>query len=363
MTLPFREFHASLGAQFITVNSAEAVADYGDPLAEYAAMRESAAVFDLSFRSRICLLGADRVRFLHGQMTNDIKKLRTGEGCYAALVTAKGKMVSDLNVFVLQDELLLDFEPGLTRTVIERLEKYIVADDVQVTDVAPLYGLLSVQGPKTEAVVRSLGLFAELPSRPFDSTRISDPSSGEVYLMNHPRLIGDMGFDLFIPLTALAAVTDKLMIAAKSIGGRPSGWAAFEIARIEAGIPRFGADMDETNIPLECGIEARAVSYNKGCYIGQEVINRIHSIGHVNRHLVGLRFADELNSVPTCGEKLFADGKEMGHISSAIKSPSLNAPIALGYTRREVNQIGRRLTLQRSDGEIAATIAELPFVK
>ena len=156
--LPLHEFHHSLGARFAGLDGAEIVNDYGDWLAEHAALRQSAGVLDFSFRSRICLTGADRVRFLHGQVTNDVKKLRVGEGCYAALVTAKGKMESDLNIFCLQDELLLDFEPGLTGKISQRLEKFVVADDVQIVDVAPHYGLLSVQGPKAEAVVLAIGL-------------------------------------------------------------------------------------------------------------------------------------------------------------------------------------------------------------
>ncbi len=363
--LSLHEFHASLGARFTTVNGAETVADYGDVFAEHAALRESAAVFDLSFRSRVCLLGADRVRFLHGQVTNDVKKLRPGEGCYAALVTAKGKMQSDLNIFTLQDEVLLDFEPGLSRTVTGRLEKYIVADDAQVVDVGPHYGLLSVQGPKAEAVVRALGLFAELPAKPFASTKISDATLGDIYLMNHTRLEGAVqgGFDLFVPSAAVAAVADKLIAAAKSVGGLAAGFTAFETARIEAGIPRFGADMDETNIPLECGIEARAVSYSKGCYIGQEVINRIHSIGHVNRELVGLRLADDLKSLPARGDKLFKDGKEVGHITSAIASPTLKANIALGYVRREAHAVGNEVKLRNASSESSASIVEMRFGK
>ncbi len=120
-------------------------------------------------------------------------------------------------------------------------------------------------------------------------------------------------------------MADKLIAAAKQIGGRAIGWTAFETARIEAGIPRFGADMDETNIPLECGIESRAIVYNKGCYIGQEVINRIHSVGHVTRELRGLRLADDLKTLPTRGDKLFFNGKEIGYVTSAVKSPTLNA--------------------------------------
>ncbi len=377
------EFHHGLNARFAELNGAEIVADYGDWLAEHAALRETAGVIDLSFRSRICLAGADRVRFLHGQVTNDVKKLRAGEGCYAAITTAKGKMESDLNIFALADELLLDFEPGLTEKIFARLEKFIVADDVQIVDAAPHYGLLSVQGPKAADVINALGLSGwgerpreplaplvpdgsrgrsphQFPAKPFDSMKISDTTLGEIYLANHSRL-GTSGFDLFVPNNSLGAVADKLIAAAKQIGGRGCGWTAFETARIENGIPRFGADMDYTNIPLECGIESRAVSYNKGCYIGQEVINRIHSVGHVTRELRGLRLADDLKILPQRGDKLFFNAKEAGQVTSAVKSPALNATIALSYVRREANQIGNELTLRTAAGESPVKIAELPF--
>jgi folate-binding protein YgfZ len=383
--LMLHEFHHGLRAQFAELNGAEIVNDYGDYLAEHKALRETAAVIDLSFRSRICLTGADRVRFLHGQVTNDVKKLRSGEGCYSAITTAKGKMESDLNIFALADELLLDFEPGLTEKISARLEKFIVADDVQIVDAAPHYGLLSVQGPKAADVIDALGLFGwgerpreplapltpdgssaasphQLPDKTFDSVKISDATLGEIYLANNPRL-GTNGFDLFVPNNSLGAVADKLIAAAKQIGGRACGWTAFETARIENGIPRFGADMDETNIPLECGIESRAIVYNKGCYIGQEVINRIHSVGHVTRKLRALRLAADLEPLPKKGDKLFHAGKEVGYVTSAVKSLSLNANIALGYVRREANQIGNELTLRTAAGESPAKIVELPFVK
>ncbi|MGH7953064.1 MAG: YgfZ/GcvT domain-containing protein [Limisphaerales bacterium] len=364
----------------------EIVKDHGDWLAEYKALRENAGVLDLSFRSRICLVGNDRVRFLHGQVTNDVKKLSVGEGCYAAITTAKGKMESDLNIFNLPDELLLDFEPGLTEKIARRLEKFIVADDVQIVDAAPHYGLLSVQGPEAENVVRSLNLFPEIPAQQLGSVKISDAAFGEIYLANNSRLLNfcrsrgnetqiekksktphgisyNSGFDLFVPNNSLVAVADKLITAAKSFDGRAAGWMAFEIARIENGIPRFGADMNETNLPLECGIENRAISFNKGCYIGQEIINRVHSFGHVTRELRGLRLADDLKILPQKNDKLFRDGKEIGCITSAVKSPVLNANIALGYVRREANQIGNELKLRTATGESSARIVELPFVK
>jgi folate-binding protein YgfZ len=366
-SLASHEFHDGLNARFGEVAGGEIVSHYGNAFAEHAALRETAAVLDLSFRSRICLTGTDRVRFLHGQVTNDIKRLGTGEGCYAAVTTAKGKMESDLNIYALQDELLLDFEPGLTAKISQRLEKYIVADDVQVVDVASHYGLLTVQGPRAGTVVEGLQIFKELPTKPFQSVKISDGTLGEIYLMNQSRLDPDgargvtrpaMGFDLFVPTGSLGAVADKLIAAAKSVGGRACGWDAFEMARIEAGIPRFGVDMDESNIPLECGIEARTVSYSKGCYIGQEVINRIHSIGHVNKELRGLRLADGLKQLPVKGDKLFHDGKEAGYVTSAVRSAALEANIALGYVRREVNAVGTELVLRADAGETKAFIVE-----
>src|ERR1039457_5157986 len=195
--LMLHEFHHSLGARFAELNGAQIVNDYGDWLAEHAALRETAGVIDLSFRSRLCLVGADRARYLHGQVTNDVKRLAVGEGCYAAITTAKGKMESDLNIFALADELLLDFEPGLTEKVSQRLEKFIVADDVQIVDAAPHYGLLSVQGPQAADVIVALDLIGRdarprvLADRQAGPTivKLTDATLGEIYLTNNARLL------------------------------------------------------------------------------------------------------------------------------------------------------------------------------
>ena len=315
---------------------------------------------DLSFRSRICLTGADRVRFLHGQVTNDIKRLQVGSGCYAALVNAKGKMECDLNVYCLAEELLLDFEPGFTAPVTQRLEKYIVADDAQVVDVGSLYGLLSVQGPSAATVVNGLKMFDWLPATAFEFSKAADSALGEIYVANQPRL-GASGFDLFVPAASIRNIAQRLVELAKTVGGRLCGWQALEIARVEAGIPRFAPDMDETCFPQECGIEARAISYSKGCYVGQEVLNRIHTMGHVNRELRGLRLVNGLQSLPVKGDELFHDGSKVGVVTSAVDSPVVGAKIALGFVRRSVAQVGTRLILRSTHGEVAAEIVELPF--
>ncbi len=365
--LALHEFHQGLNARFTEVNGCEVVNDYGNALAEHEALQNAAGALDLGFRDRICLTGADRTRFLNGQVTNNVKDLRAGEGCYAALVTAKGKLQSDLNIYCLPDELLLDFEPGLAPGIIQRLEKYVIADDVQMQDVAPVYGLLSVQGPKAKVVAGKLGLDSsgkavgesEIPARPLSFQTVKNAALGEIYLMNHARA-GTNGFDLFVPAESLGAVLDKLIAAVREAGGRACGWQALEMARIEAGIPRFGQDMDETNLAPEA-VESRAISYAKGCYIGQEVIARIRTHGQVAKALRGLRLADDLKVLPQKGDKLFREGKVVGYITSALASPALKANIALGYVRKEANDIGTELTLRTSGGESSARVIGLPF--
>lgn len=358
--LPLREFHRSLSATFAEMNGAEVVSHYGDVLAEHAALRTTAGVIDLSFRSRLCLTGADRLRFLNGQVTNNVKDLKPGQGCYAALVTAKGKLQSDLNVYCLADEVLLDFEPGLGAGVAERFEKFIIADDVQIVDVAPHYGLLSVQGPKAGEVVAKLGLGLAVPEKPLHFTKVSDTTLGDIYCMNHARGTAT-GCDLFVPTGAMAAVADKLIAAAKELGGRACGWEALELIRVEAGIPRFSADMDETNLAPEAGIESRAISYSKGCYIGQEVIARIRTYGQVAKSLRGLVLPDDLRELPARGSKVFAGDKEAGFITSAIASPAFRKNIALGYVRREHNEPGVTLHIRQADQTTPAVVTALPF--
>jgi len=358
--LPLHKFHEALQARFAEVHGAEVVNDFGDAPAEYAALRGSAGFVDLSFRSRLCVTGGDHARFLHGQVTNSVNDLQPGQGCYAALVTAKGRMESDLNIHCLRDELLLDFEPGFSQRVRERLERFVVADDVQLVDVAPHYGLLAVLGPKAEEVIARLGLGVTPPAAPLASVSVNDSSLGEIVLVNHTRG-ATAGFDLFVPVTALPALAEKLLASVKASGGRACGWRALEMLRIEAGLPRFGLDMDETNLAPETGIGARAISYTKGCYIGQEVINRLRTFAQVSKALRGLRLADDLKQLPARGDKLFHDGKEAGYITSALASPTFQCNIALGYVRKECNEVGTELTLRAAEGESMAKIVPLPF--
>jgi folate-binding protein YgfZ len=358
--LAIRDLHQRHNAVFTEVNGAEVVDHCGEFRNEYAALTTSAGVIDLSFRSRLCLTGADRQTFLNGQVTNNVKDLNVGEGCYAALVTAKGKVQSDLNIYILENEILLDFEPGYSAAVAERLEKYVIADDVQIVDVSAHFGLLSVQGPKSEEVLCRLNWQFETPQDPMQIAMRHHPSFGEIYICRLHRT-GTSGFDLYLPTTALEKAADELITAARGPGGLACGWQALETARIEAGIPRFGADMDESNLAPETGIEMRAISYSKGCYIGQEVIARIRTYGQVAKALRVLKPLDDSNAVPQRGDRLFAGDREVGHITSAVLSPAANSPIALGYVRREHNAIGTDLVLRASNGDRPVRVLAEPF--
>jgi folate-binding protein YgfZ len=361
-SLPLHQWHQAANARFGIVNETEVVSDYGDALQEYAFLRRTAGVLDLAYRSRLCLTGADRVRFLNGQVTNHIAALRAGQGCYAALVNSKGRMESDLHVHCLPDELLLDFEPGLTSAVRDRLGKYLVADEVEVVDLKPHYGLWSVQGPEAATVLAHLHWPVQLPELEYQSVTVRDDTLGERLIVAIGRL-GGQGFDLFVPAAAAAAVGDQLVAAAGQVNGGLAGWEAMELLRIEEGIPRYGQDMDAGNIPLEAGLEARAVRYNKGCYIGQEVINRIHSIGHVTKTLHGLLLPDDLPQLPARGDKLLQEGKPVGYITSSRRSPAFQRNLALGYVRKEVIDGGHILSLVTASGHVPAQIVALPFSK
>jgi folate-binding protein YgfZ len=262
-------------------------------------------------------------------------------------------MESDLNIYRLENEMLLDFEPGLSGRVTQRLEKFLIAEDAQVIDVAPDYGLLSVQGPKAAAVLAGWAPGLALPQEAMAVAKWA--GGGEIYVTHQARA-GRPGYDLFVPAAAMKETAAQLLAG----GDRWCGWEALETARVEAGLPRFGADMDETNLAPEA-LGARAISYSKGCYIGQEIIARLRTYGQVARALRGLRLEGEVKELPARGAKLFSGEKEAGCLTSAVRSPRLHSVIALGYVRREANRTGAVLLVQTPGGRIPAQIVELPF--
>jgi folate-binding protein YgfZ len=318
----------------------------------YDAARSGAAVIDRSDRGRIVVSGKDRASYLHGLLTNDIAALKPGEGCYSAYLTAQGRMIADMWVFELGDVILLELSGDVKDTVLAKLDQFIFTEDVQLGDVTDVFAGLSVIGPAaSQAIAKATGARADMMNNP-GAARIS--FIGEPAILLHSSDWGIPEYELLVAAGNLTALRSALH-AAGAIDVDDDG---AEALRIEAGVPRFHADMDEETIPLEAGIEARAISFTKGCYVGQEVIIRVLHRGHgrVARKLVGLKAAGEY--VPAAGAAVAVDGCDIGRVTSGAWSPALNAGIALGYVHRDYIEPGTQVTIAGHP----ATVSALPFL-
>jgi tRNA-modifying protein YgfZ len=258
-------------------------------------------------RNRLRITGADRVEFLHGQCTNDIKKLGVGETCYAAFLNAKGKMRGEGHVICQSDAFLLETSTGLAQS----LEKFIITEDVMIEDMSAAFGEWLVIG----------GARADAPA--------------DAVTFQHSLGLG-----------VISGGRMKETIDAGTL----------ETLRIEAAMPRWGVDMDENTIPNEAGLEKRAINYGKGCYIGQETIARIKTYGHVNRQLVQMAMTGQ--DVPARGDKIVAEGREVGQVTSAVFSSRLGKPLALGYVRREFAAAGVTLKWNDQTMEVSRVCGE-----
>jgi len=323
---------------------------------DYTAARLAAAVAGLGHRGRIVVRGADRKSFLHAVLTNDIAGLASGSGCYTAFLTPQGRMVADMNLFDLGDAALIDTPAGAGQRLLERLDQLIFSEDVQLGDVSEAWGCLGVYGPRAaEAAGAAIG--ADLAAfAPFQNARLA--FRGDTLVAARRDGLGLTGFLLF----AAAGQVEALEAALAEAGAVRMSAATAEVLRVEAGEPAFPADMDEATIPLEAGIEGRAVSFTKGCFPGQEVLVRIRDRGHgrIARKLVGV--ALDGSSVPSPGSPILAGDKEAGRVTSAVMSPALGRPVALGYVHRDLAEPGTAVAVASGAGPIPGTVTALPFV-
>ncbi|NOK39219.1 aminomethyl transferase family protein [Corallococcus exercitus] len=349
LTLHF--VHERVGARFIPVGGREVVAGYGDVGAEYGAARDAVALHDASYREILRITGEDRASFLHGMVTQEVKNLPVGSAAYAAFITVKGAMVGDARILKREDDLLLDLEPGLGAKVREFLDKYLISEDAELHDGTPEWGWLKLLGPRTAGVLAAvLGGPLELPA-PL-SSRKAAIAGQDVWLLGTALPGGLSGVDVLVPRAGLEAVWAALVGAG---GVTPVGFDALELVRVEAGVPRYGQDMVDTTIPLEANL-TNAISYNKGCYIGQEVIARATFRGHMNRKLAGLLLGEQ-DVAP--GTELRRGEKKVGWVTSVVTSPAKGQRVALGYVHRDSLEPGTELTLGEGAGTV--TVAALPF--
>jgi len=309
----------------------------------YEASRGAAALCDFDFRASLVFTGPDRTTFLHNLLSNDVQSLRPGTGCYTTLLTQQSKVVCDANVFCSEDFLRFDVDRALKDRAREHLEKFLVADEVEIDDPSEREAVLGVLGPRAADALRAVG--AEAPP--------GDREHRDVEIGGVPAWIARVDWSVDPGFEIIVARGDVVRVRA-ALGLPTAERGDLEILRLEAGIPWPGVDFDESRLVLEAALE-RGIHFKKGCYLGQEVVERASARGHVNRRLVGLSL--EGDRAPLRGARIVRGNDDVGEVTSAVFSPALARAIALGYVRREVMEPGNRLTI---DGGIAEVV-RLPF--
>lgn len=320
----------------------------GDVRAEFQALRTGCGLYELSDRARIAVTGSDRVRWLNGMVTNNIRDLAAGCGVYAFLLNPQGRIQADLYAYNRGDSLLIEIEQPLREKVLGIFDHYIIMDDVEVKDLGDKAAAIGVAGPRAKEKLRIVGV--ELPE--FQPLQLADVAwqNSSVLLMRGDNPIVE-SFTLWLDSEQAGSLRDMLVKA----GASSVGADALEGLRIASGIPRYGPDIRERDLPQETG-QDRALNFSKGCYVGQEIVERIRSRGAVHRRFTGFEIEGQL---PAPGTKVLAEGKDVGEITSAasLPLPDGDRALALGYIRREVGQPGKQVAV----GEARARVAELPF--
>lgn len=332
----------------------DGVTQHENGLAEYRAAREGVAIVDRSDLGVVDVSGRDRTKFLHALLTNDVASLASGQGCGAALLDVHGKVQATLLVWVFDDRVWLLTPPGMGESTVAALDHYLFAEKVVLEDVSGQHALLMLLGPAAdETVKRVTGVTA--PDAAWSHVVGTVDGVPARIVRGGGELAGDEVW-LVVP----AAVGARLTRVLTDAGAQPLGETAVESLRLEAGTPRFGADVDATVLLPEIPSE-RLISHTKGCYPGQEVVVRIRDRGHVNRHLRGLLLDGDV--VPSRGADVVVDGNVVGHVSSATRSLGLSRPIALAFVRRQYAPGARVAVRSDGNGLLPATVSDLPFAR
>ena len=328
---------------------AETAAVYSDTSQEFGALCSGAGVYDLNWRARLTVSAKDRVRWLNGMITNNVRDLPVGQGIYNFLLTPQGRIQGDLYVYNHGDSLVLDTDQFQAENVLTLLKRYIIMDKVEIARDDKLAGI-GVAGPQSSELLKKLGIeVQQLNPLQFVETTWRD--------VRITLIRGDLpqvdSYQIWVDAASVPKVWQELV----NQGGTPAGSTAVEILRIACGVPAYGQDIRERDLPQETGQE-RALSFTKGCYIGQEIVERIRSRGAVHRKFTGFTMDGPL---PAVGTKAQADGKEIAEITSAALLPVAKGKIAaaLGYVRREACPPGAQIEI----GGAKATVTEVPFAE
>jgi folate-binding protein YgfZ len=327
---------------------ATTAARFGDPQAEFAALRSGCGVYDLGFRAKISLTGGDRGRWLNGMVTNNVRDLGMGQGVYAFLLNPQGHILGDLYAYNRGESITVDTDSAQAEKILATFDHYIIMDDVEVTNLSEQLTALGIAGPKSREVLAAAAFaIPEMQALQVLPVMWQGVDCAVVRGEDQEHL----SYEIWLAPASVRRLWDSLVAA----GATPVGSEALELHRIVSGIPRYGVDIRERDLPQETE-QARALNFNKGCYVGQEIVERIRSRGAVHRKFTG--FVVEGAAQIAAGTKIVAGEKEVGEVTSAasLRVTGGDKTVAMGYIRREVGMPGREVMI----GATRATVIQLP---
>lgn len=322
-------------------------------LSEYLAIRERVGISDLSDDGKYLISGEDRTTFLQNLISNDIHLANGNKGIYSTLLTGKGKIIADFYLYPLAEAYLLAVELGLAEKTFEHLMRVRLRSKIKIA--APPWGKILVSGPYAKTLVDKLFKDA-LPE--MEETSIFSQEADALFCVRQPQT-GEETYHLYYRQETHEEIWTALLSHGASLGVMQVGKATLALLQMEAGMPQYGVDLTEEIIPIEAGLEDRAISYTKGCYPGQEVVARIRTYGHVNKHRMGLLL--DGNEIPSTGKKIFSGAVEVGWVTLGVFSPFLNRGIATAYLRTSAAVVGTELQVEGENGPILAIVTDLPF--
>ena len=346
---PLHEVQKRAGAAFATLDGWQFPLSFGNPLEEYRAVREGVALADRSSSGRLRITGKDALDLLNRLSSNMLLDLAQGEGASTVLTTNKGRIIDLLLVINMGDELLVITSPQTTEKVVEWIDLYTFGEDITVEDVTEDTALLSVMGPGAGDLLGTDALALDL----FGVGQVS--LQGIQLPLIRTDILGTTSYDLLTPASQAEKVWDALVQA----GAVAVGEDALEMVRVEQGVPRYGREMGEDFNPLEAGLNS-SISYDKGCYIGQEVVLRLNTYKKVQKHLMGVVVEE---GSPTVATHLEVDGKDAGFLTSVVDSPLLGRALALGYVRTKYAETGHEISVRIGDSLVRGRLIDLPVKK
>lgn len=356
-TSPVIELHREMDASFTDMKGWTIARSYRDICKESSGVRDGLGICDITHRGKLRLSGKDHLRFLQGMLTNDVVKLEESSGTYATLLTVKGKIITDMHVYKSSDHVHIDLEPGQNQRIKEHLERFRLTYRVDIEDRTHEYSLFHICGPRVKDYFRDIGLkeVSDLGELSFLETSFS----GINLTIFATDRTGETGYDLLVNNNSAIELWKSMIDEGLNYNIVPFGSETLETLRIEAGIPVLGKDFDESTIPIEAGLW-NALNFEKGCYVGQEVIARIKWRGRVNWHLAGIEI--DYDKVPLENDIIYKNDKKVGRVTSSVYSHILGKPICLAFLRREHKDPGTEVLIISGNQELQGTVTNIPFI-